>query len=130
MKAGRGLVTRVISLAGVVQLARAYLLHLSNDAVAEFLHGSPREVAGHYREADPMQLSIPQARQVLIHGSADDVVPPEFSRDYVAAKRARTGKEKENVHLLEIRGAGHFELIDPRTPPWKIVEQTVLRLLR
>jgi fermentation-respiration switch protein FrsA (DUF1100 family) len=36
-----------------------------------------------------MQLSIPQARQWLIHGSADDVVPPEFSRDYVAAKQKR-----------------------------------------
>jgi acetyl esterase/lipase len=123
-------VTRVISLAGVVHLERAYQLHLSNDAIVEFLHGSPREVADHYREADPMQLSIPQAGQVLIHGSADEVVPPDFSRDYVASKRSRTGKEKENVHLLEIRGAGHFALIDPRTPAWKIVEQTVLRLLR
>jgi acetyl esterase/lipase len=119
---------RVVSLAGVVDLQRAYQLHLSNDAVVEFLGGTPREVPDHYREADPMQLPIPQARQWLIHGSADDVVPPDFSRDYVAAKQKRSGKEKEDAHWLEISGAGHFDLIDPRTAAWKRVEETVLQL--
>jgi acetyl esterase/lipase len=122
-------VTRVISLAGVVDLQRAYQLHLSNDAVVEFLRGTPDQVPDHYREADPMQLSIPQARQWLIHGSADDVVPPEFSRDYVTAKQKHTGKEKEDAHLLEIQAADHFDLIDPRTTAWKQVERTVLELL-
>jgi acetyl esterase/lipase len=122
-------VRRLVSLAGVVDLERAYRLHLSNDAVVEFLHGAPRDVADHYREADPMQLSIPNARQVLIHGSDDDVVPPDFSRDYVTAKQNRTGKQKEDVQLREISGAGHFDLIDPRSPAWQTVEQTVVQLL-
>ena len=121
--------TRVISLAGVVDLQRAYQLHLSNDAVVEFLRGTPSEVPDHYREADPMQLSIPQARQWLIHGSADDTVPPAFSRDYVAAKQKKTGKEKEDAQLLEISGAIHSDLIDPRTAAWKAVEQKALQLL-
>jgi acetyl esterase/lipase len=121
-------ITRVVSLAGVVDLRHAYQFHLSNDAVVEFLRGTPNEVPDHYREADPMQLSIPQARQWLIHGSTDDVVPPEFSRDYVAAKRKRVGKEKEDTHLLDIAEAGHFDLIDPRTQAWKRVEETVLQL--
>jgi acetyl esterase/lipase len=118
--------TRAVSLAGVVDLQRAYQLHLSNDAVVEFLRGTPSEVPDHYREADPMQLSIPQARQWLVHGSADDVVPPDFSRDYVAAKQKRP--EKEDAHLLEIDGAGHFDVIDPRTQAWKQIEELVLRL--
>src|SRR5207302_10377248 len=118
---------RVISLAGVVDLQRAYELHLSNDAVVEFLRGTPSEVPDHYREADPMQLPIPQARQWLVHGTADDVIPPAFSRDYVSAKQKRTGKEKEDVHLLEISGADHFDVIDPRTPTWKKIEEIVLR---
>jgi acetyl esterase/lipase len=122
-------ITRVVSLAGVVDLERAYQLHLSNGAVVEFLGGVPGQVPDHYREADPMQLSIPQARQWLIHGAADDVVPPAFSRDYVAAKQKRAGKEKEDVHLLELPGAGHFDLIDPRSAAWKEVEQTVIDLL-
>lgn len=121
-------VTRVVSLAGVADLKRAYQLHLSNDAVVEFLHGSPAEVPDHYREADPIELSIPQARQWLIHGLADDTVPPAFSRDYVAAKQKRTGKGKEYANLLEIAGAGHFDLIDPQTQAWKQVKKTVVEL--
>ncbi len=121
-------VTRVVSLAGVVDLQRTYQLHLSNDAVVEFLRGTPGEVPDHYREADPMELSIPQARQWLIHGSADEVVPPAFSRDYVATKQKRSGKEKEDTHLIEISGASHFDVIDPRSEAWKKVEETALQL--
>ncbi|HEY3972698.1 MAG TPA: alpha/beta hydrolase fold domain-containing protein [Candidatus Sulfotelmatobacter sp.] len=121
-------VTRVVSLAGVVDLRRANQLDLSNDAVVEFLRGTPGEVPDHYREADPMELSIPQARQWLIHGSADEEVPPDFSRRYVAIKQERSGKEKEDTRLLEISGAGHYDLIDPRSLAWKQVEDAVLHL--
>lgn len=124
-------VRKVVSLAGVVDLQRAYQLHLSNDAVVEFLRGTPAEVRDHYREADPMQLSITPAQQWLIHGKVDDVVPPDFSRDYVSAKQKHpAGHKKEDVHLVEITGAGHFELIDPRSSAWKQVEQTVLELAK
>ncbi|MGA2100766.1 MAG: alpha/beta hydrolase [Candidatus Sulfotelmatobacter sp.] len=123
-------VTRVISLAGVVDLQRAFDLHLSHDAVVEFLGGTPNEVPDHYREADPTELSIPRARQWLIHGLADDTVPPSFSRNYVAAKQKRTGNAKEDVHLLEIPEAGHFDLIDPSSAAWRQVEESVLQFVR
>jgi acetyl esterase/lipase len=122
-------VTRVVSLAGVVDLQKAYQLHLSNDAVVEFLRGTPAEVPDHYREADPIEISIPQARQWLIQGTADEVVPPNFGPDYVAAKQKRVGKEKEDVHLLQVSGADHFDLIDPRSAAWLQVEKTILQLL-
>lgn len=115
-------VKSAVSLAGVVDLQRAYTLHLSNDAVVEFLGGTPAEVADHYREADPMKLSI-AARQWLVHGKEDDVVPPALSRDYVAAKK----KLKEDVQLVEISAAGHFELVDPRASAWKDVENAVAK---
>jgi acetyl esterase/lipase len=120
--------TRVVALAGVVDLRRACQLHLSDDAVVEFLRGTPSEVPDHYREADPIELSIPQAKQWLIHGSADEVVPPDFSRDYVAAKLKHPVKAKEDAHLLQIAGADHFDLIDPRSAAWERVEATVLQL--
>ncbi len=113
---------RAISLAGVVDLKKAFALHLSNDAVAEFLGGKPDTVPEHYREADPMELSIPEARQWLFHGSEDDTVPPQFSRDYVALKK----KAGESVQLLEIPHAGHFDLIDPASDAFKQVTSTVL----
>ena len=114
-------VKAVISLAGVVDLQQAYALHLSNDAVVEFLGGTPAEVADHYREADPMKLEI-DARQWLVHGAEDDVVPPAFSRDYVSAKQ----KMKEDARLVQIAGAGHFEVVDPRSGAWKDVERVVM----
>lgn len=124
LAAHQSTVTRVISLAGVVDLRRTYELHLSNDAVVEFLRGTPAEVPDHYREADPMQLSIPRARQWLIHGANDDTIPPEFSRNYVATKK----KQNEDVQLTEIQSADHFDVIDPRSKAWAYVEEAVLRL--
>jgi acetyl esterase/lipase len=114
-------VKAVISLAGVVDLQRAYVLHLSNDAVVEFLGGTPAEVGDHYKEADPMKLTL-AARQWLVHGTEDDTVPPAFSRDYVVAKQ----KMKEDVRLVEIAVAGHFEIVDPRSAAWKDVERVVM----
>src|ERR1700676_3815391 len=119
----------LVSLAGVVDLQRAYELHLSNDAVVEFLRGTPAQVPDHYNEADPRKLSIAQARQRLIHGLSDDIVPPPFTRDSVAAKKKRAGEKKDDAQLLEIPGASHFDLIDPRTPAWKQVQQTILQLV-
>src|SRR5260370_39069137 len=87
---------RVMSLAGVVDLKKAFALHLSHDAVAEFLGGKPDAVPEHYREADPMELSIPHARQGLLQGSEDDTVPPEILRDSGMQKN----KTEWSVQLL------------------------------
>ena len=78
------------------------------------------------REANPMQLSITKAHQWLVHGTSDDVVPPSFSRDYVALKQRRSGKEQEDAHLLEVPGADHFDLIDPRSKAWNSIEPIAL----
>jgi pimeloyl-ACP methyl ester carboxylesterase len=65
-----------------------------------------------------MKLAI-AARQWLVHGAADDVVPPAFqSLITLSAKH----KMKENARLVQIAGAGHFEVVDPRSGAWKDVE--------
>jgi len=115
---------RAVSLAGVVDLHQAYDLHLSNDAVAEFLGGKPQDVPEHYREADPLELKI-AAAQWLIHGAADDTVPAFFSRKYTEEKKSRG----EDAHYLEIAAAGHFDLIDPHSSAWPKIEGIVLHLL-
>jgi acetyl esterase/lipase len=110
-----------ISLAGVIDLQQAYELHLSHDAVVEFLGGTPAEVADHYREADPMKLTI-RARQWAVHGGEDDVVPPAISKVYVSVKQ----KNKEDAQLVGIGGAGHFDIVDPRSAAWGNVERVVV----
>ena len=115
----------VVSLGGVVNLHQAWAQHLSAGAVAEFLGGSPEEVPERYRSADPMQLAI-KAKQRLIHGAADEVVPADLSRGYVAEKKTRG----EDVEYMETSIAGHFDLIDPRSGAWREVENVILNLLR
>ncbi len=118
--------TRVICLAGVVDLQQAFNLHLSNDAVVEFLGGKPNDVPEHYHDADPMRLPIQKASQVLLHGTHDDIVPPAFSRDYVEEKK----KKGEHVTLIEIPQADHFDLIDPHSKAWPLIEKAVADLLQ
>lgn len=114
-------IRRAISLAGVVDLKGGFALHLSKDAVASFLGGTPEAVPDHYREADPMELKLDHAQQWLLHGLEDDTVPPEFSRNYATEKR----KKGESVELIEIVHAGHFELIDPGSAAFTQVKSAV-----
>lgn len=108
----------VVSLAGVVDLQRAWELHLGSDAVAGFLGGAPQEIPEIHGAADPMQLSIEGCKQWILHGREDRDVPPEISRRYWGRKQSRG----EDVYLLEIRNADHFDLIDPRSAAWSTVE--------
>jgi len=111
-------VTRVLSLAGVLDLRRAWELHLSNDAVSEFLGGSPTDVPEHYREASPAERPIPYTAQKLVHGTADDSVPYEISQRYADAKK----KSSENVELITLPNIGHFEIVDPSSAVWPKME--------
>jgi hypothetical protein len=47
----------------------------------------------------------------------------EISREYVTLKRA-----KERVEPLVLPGAGHFEVIDPRTKEWKQIEAALNKI--
>ena len=119
-------VRNCVSLAGVLDLRRAFELHLSNNAVVEYLGGTPEQVPDHYREASPTELTIAVARQAIVHGLADEVVPVAISRDYSTAKK----KRGEQVEFVGIPQAGHFDVIDPRSKAFAVVSGTVLRLVR
>ncbi|MEO8726171.1 MAG: alpha/beta hydrolase [Acidobacteriaceae bacterium] len=110
----------LFSLAGVLDLQLAYDLHLSNDAVVEFLGGTPKQVPDHYAEANPMRLHI-AIPQVLFHGVPDEDVPVALSRTYYSAKH----KAGERVLYNQSPSAGHFDWVDPRTPEFQQVLHAV-----
>ncbi len=116
----------VLSLAGVLDLHRARDLHLSHDAVSEFLGGPPEQVPEHYREASPIELPLRKVSQKIVHGKADEIVPFEIAQSYYERKR----KLGEDVELITPEGAGHFELLDPKSKQWPAVESAIRRLLR
>jgi acetyl esterase/lipase len=95
---------RVVSLAGVLDVAAADRDRLSNHAVAALLgeaSPSPERVAA----IDPMALPLPACEIVLVHGRDDDVVPVSYSERYAA--------RDPRIRARRLDGADHFDVVDP-----------------
>jgi acetyl esterase/lipase len=115
----------VVPLAGVADLRMAWQLGLSGRVVHDFLGGGPEEVPERYASASPAEMLPLGVRQVLVHGTADDIVPFEIARTYHDAALAAG----DDVELVALPGAGHFELIDPRSREWPAVVSAVRSIL-
>ena len=115
----------IVSLAGVLDLRRAWELQLSANATQELLRESPETDPTRYDATSPIDLLPAGIPQTLIHGDDDENVPIELSRRYAQVARERG----DTVNLIELPTTGHFEIVDPRTPQWHTVEEAVLALL-
>jgi acetyl esterase/lipase len=71
-----------------------------------------------YAEVSPAELPPPRARVVMISGILDRLVPPYVADDYA---RAMQRKYATPVELVDIPGAGHFDLVTPGTAAWEEV---------
>jgi len=80
--------------------------NLGRGAVRSLMGGGPEEVPERYAVADPAALPPPPVPVTLVHGTADEQVPVGMSRAFGAGR------------LVEIPGAGHFDLIDPESRAW------------
>jgi acetyl esterase/lipase len=114
----------VVALAPVADLRMAYERHLSNDAVVEFLGGTPEEIPAVYDEACPSKHAS-DVQRALIHGVKDQIVPMNLSMNYVEARLLQA----EPVTLFPA-GSDHFALIDPESTAWPTVMEVVDNLLR
>lgn len=113
----------IISLAGVVDLAALHRSGNDNGAIQRFLGGTPDERPDAWHDASPrVQLPLGM-RYLLACGTADVHWAP--NEETAAAARAAG----DDVELLALEGAGHFELIDPATPEWLTVRANVHELL-
>lgn len=110
-----------ISLAGVCDLAASSARHLGDGAADELLGGSPDAYPERYAAANPAELLPLGVAVTLVHGSADDRVPLDISRDYAAAARAAG----DVVELRELQGHDHFAVIDPLSPAWPEVTAAI-----
>jgi acetyl esterase/lipase len=114
----------IVALAPVADLRLAYDLHLGDDAVVEFLGGTPAEKPHVYAAADASHHSASVPR-ILIHGADDDVVPIALSRAFLKARAGDPGR----VELIELPATDHYHLIDPGSAAWPVVLDGVGRLL-
>jgi acetyl esterase/lipase len=117
--------TGAVSLAGVLDLRRSWELGLSDHIVAQFLGGSPKEVPDRYDFASPLERLPIGMPQKLFHGTADSSVPYEISERYARAAKS-CGDDAE---LIAFEGAGHFEVVDPRTKEFERVRKTIVAML-
>lgn len=98
----------VAALAPVADLARAHALDLGAGAVAGLL-GGPDVLAARVATTSPLDMLPLAVPQLILHGSDDDAVPLEMSRDYVCAAQAAG----DAAELHELAGTGHMEFLDP-----------------
>ncbi len=106
----------VVALAAVSDLKLAWELKLSNGVVGELLGGSPDDVPARYSAASPLEILPIAPPQRMVHGDGDDVVPYDMSETFVKASK--------NAILRPVRGASHFDLIDPRSAAWPFVRDS------
>jgi acetyl esterase/lipase len=120
----------VVSLAGIDDLA-AYR-NSGEDAcggphtIDALVGGSSASRADVYSDTSPTALLPIGVRQFVVSGDRDEIVPPRIGRDY-AGKAKVAG---DDVRLIEITNAGHFDLIDPQSKAWRQVRQIVEALQR
>jgi acetyl esterase/lipase len=111
----------VVALAAVTDLERAHTLRLSNGIVSEFLGGTPTQVPERYRLGSPFALAPLGVKQVLIHGTEDENVPFSLSASY----HAHAAGLGDNVRLVPLPGAHHFEPINPLSQEWPQVLEAI-----
>jgi acetyl esterase/lipase len=119
----RRMMRGVVALAPVASLQMGYEQNLSDGAVAKFLGGTPDAIPEVYADACP-SLHPSTAKRVLVHGTEDDVVPISLSRKFVDERRSDAGEAR----LVEVEGAGHFDLIDPKSTTFATVLTTVVEM--
>ncbi len=111
-------VRAAVSLSGILDLAAAARddRSVTGPGVVRFLGGGPDEFPRRYRLASPAErLPLgPEVRQLVVHGENDGTVPPQQSAGYV--RRATAAGDP--VELRVVPGAGHMDLVDPRTRGW------------
>jgi acetyl esterase/lipase len=116
----------VVSIAGLIDLARASELRLCGGSMDLLIGGTPKAVPDRYAIASPYELLPLGVPQVLMSGGRDTIVPAGIAERYAARAKERG----DTVETVTLENADHFDLIDPLTPAFARVREAVLALLR
>ncbi|HEY8539617.1 MAG TPA: alpha/beta hydrolase [Steroidobacteraceae bacterium] len=96
----------VVALAPVASLVEGEQRQLDTDAVRAFLGTSATERS----DLDPCALPAPRTPVIIVHGTADQIVPIDLSRTYC--------RRHPQTRLVALDQTGHFAVIDPRSSAW------------
>ena len=76
-------------------------------------------------DASPRNRIPLGVHQIFIHGSNDDQVPVWLSSAFVDAAKAAG----DNAEFVLLEGAGHFDMVDPRSEHWPRLVSSVAAIL-
>jgi acetyl esterase/lipase len=113
----------------VVALAPASNLRSSaanpSAPIQSVMGGSPQEVSERYAAVSPIELASISGPQLIVHGTADTVVPYAMSQAYIAAASARG----DQVQLVTVEGAEHLDLWNPASAAFGQVVDAAVQFL-
>lgn len=104
----------VVAISPVTDLRRALEIMPDSDIIAQLVGGTPEQMPARFAAASPIELLPLRVRQIIIHGTGDDLVPFQMSAEYHAAALAAG----DSAVLVPLPRSGHFEPIDPQADVW------------
>ncbi len=113
----------VVSLAGVVDLHEIDRIGDDRGLARRLLGAGPDEAPELWREASPREL-LPLGFRYVLGCGTEDVHwgPNRLTYDDALAAG-------DDVELLALEGAGHFEPVDPPAPEWTVVRRKLEELI-
>jgi len=114
----------VVSIAGVADLRETVVA--CGDAIEKLMGGAPGDQASRYSQASPIDLLPLGVKQIIVHGEVDKTVPLTMATEYAEAAK----KKGDDVKLVVIEKAAHFEVVDPKSFAWARVRDEMLALLK
>jgi len=111
-------ITAVVSLAGIGDLkgqAKTWAQSCGEDTLDRLVDAAHRKQP--YADTSPAELLPSGAKIVMVHGVFDSVMPPDTGGDFARQVRKAGGA----AEAVTIPNAGHFDLMIPTTPAWKVV---------
>jgi acetyl esterase/lipase len=113
----------VVALAGIPDLAAYAAPDGCGSVVPGLIGGQPTEVPDRLRRASPIEMLPLGGDLTMVIGELDSIVPAEQAYGLTEAAR-RMGN---SVRVVEIAGAGHFELVDPAHDAFAVIREAVLK---
>ena len=124
--------TAVIGVAGIGDL-RAFSPYIplicgaTGPAIADRLRDAPEDPAiDPYGDVSPAELPPPPMPVVLISAVLDRLVPPHVAHGFAQTLRR---KGKQDIELVHVPDAGHFDPVTPGTPAWQLLLERTGQLL-
>jgi hypothetical protein len=93
-------------------------------ALSRFLGGTPADFPERYRDASPMPFLPLGVPQEFIGGSL-----VRGLKDQITAYQSAVQSKGDSVTITALEGAGHFDMLAPRSPYWPVVEARFQALL-